>query len=229
KLERLNRSFAGLVKGLQQRNMLKDYVSSDAFSDISSSAGPSLSPGGEYCEATILFAAIKDYHRLAAASSPQQTVELLNRFISMGDRIVKEQGGSLDKIINHTLMLVFREIPDEAESHALRAARTALRLAEVAQSELTTGIYAGIASGTVISGKIGSYKGKLDFTVIGNPVNLAARLKTEAATSNSGLIVSGSTMRLLKGRGKVNFLRRCSLKGKAREYNIYELYDLRGS
>ncbi|HNX75685.1 MAG TPA: adenylate/guanylate cyclase domain-containing protein [Candidatus Rifleibacterium sp.] len=228
-LEHLNRSFAGLVKGLQQRNMLKDYVSSDAFSDISSSAGPSLSPGGEYCEATILFAAIKDYHRLAAASSPQQTVELLNRFISMGDRIVKEQGGSLDKIINHTLMLVFREIPDEAESHALRAARTALRLAEVAQSELTTGIYAGIASGTVISGKIGSYKGKLDFTVIGNPVNLAARLKTEAATSNSGLIVSGSTMRLLKGRGKVNFLRRCSLKGKAREYNIYELYDLRGS
>ncbi len=88
-------------------------------------------------------------------------------------------------------------------------------------------IYAGIASGTVISGRIGSYTGKLDFTVIGDQVNLAARLKNEALESSSGLIISGSTMRLLKGKGRVNFLRRCSLKGKSREYNIYELYELR--
>ncbi len=228
-LEELNRSFTGLVKGLQQRNMLKDYVSEDAFSDITATAGLNLAPGGEYCEATILFAALKDYHQLTANLAPQQTVELLNAYISLGDQTVIQHGGSLDKILNHTLMLVFREVAGESESHALRAAKAALWLAETTQSRLDTGIFAGIASGTVISGKIGSYNGKLDFTVIGNPVNLAARLKTEASTSTTGLIISGSTMRLLKGRGKVNFLRRCSLKGKAREYNIYELYDLRNT
>lgn len=228
-LEELNRSFTGLVKGLQQRNMLKDYVSEDAFSDITATSGLNLAPGGEYCEATILFAALKDYHHLTANLAPHQIVELLNAYISLGDQTVIQHNGSLDKILNHTLMLVFREVAGESESHALRAAKAALWLAEITQSRLSTGIYAGIASGTVISGKIGSYNGKLDFTVIGNPVNLAARLKTEASTSTTGLIISGSTMRLLKGKGKVNFLRRCSLKGKAREYNIYELYDLRNS
>lgn len=226
-LEDLNHSFAGLVTGLQQRNMLKDYVSDDAFSDIETSGTRNLAPGGEYCEATILFAAIRDYKVLTSEATPAKTVELLNQYISLGDQIVKRHAGSIDKILNQTLMLVFRESPAEIGAHALRAAQTALELAEAARKYLGTGIYAGISSGTVISGKIGSYQGKLDFTVIGNPVNLAARLKSEAADSNTGIIISGTTMRLLKGKGRVNFLRRCSLKGKAREYNIYELCDLR--
>lgn len=226
-LDTLNRSFAGLVTGLQQRNMLKDYVSDDAYTDLTANRTSSLSPGGEYCEATILFAAIKDYQTLTADSTPANTVKLLNGFISLGDRIVREFGGSLDKILSNTLMLVFRETAGETTSHALRAAQTALKLAEDAKRDLNIGIYAGISSGTVISGKIGSYQGKLDFTVIGNPVNLAARLKAEASDSSTGIIISGTTMRLLKGKGRVNFLRRCSLKGKAREYNIYELCDLR--
>ena len=225
--EVLNNSFAGMVKGLQQRNMLRDYVSADAYSDIENSSAQSLAPGGEYREATILFAAIKDYQTITEGFSPSQTIELLNRFTTIGDGIVKQHGGSIDKILGQTLMFVFRESHDDKESHALRAAKTALEIAERSKTERIPGIYAGIASGTVISGKIGSYKGKLDFTVIGNPVNLAARLKTEATESNTGIIISGSTMRLLKGKGRVQFLRRCSLKGKAREYNIYELCDLR--
>lgn len=225
--EALNNNFSEMVKGLQQRNMLRDYVSDDAYSDIASSGMQSLAPGGEYREATVLFAAIKDFHAITADFTPQQTVDLLNRFTTIGDGIVRQNGGSIDKIMNQTLMLVFRENDDEEESHALRAARTAISLAEAVKTSQIPGIYAGIASGTVISGKIGSYKGKLDFTVIGSPVNLAARLKSEAVDSTTGIIISGSTMRLLKGKGRVQFLRRCSLKGKAREYNIYELCDLR--
>ena len=228
-LEQLNASFASMVKGLQQRNMLRDYVSEDAYSDIESSEGRNLAPGGEYRETTILFAAIKDFHSIAENFTPQQTVKFLNHFTTIGDRIVKANGGSIDKILNQTLMLVFRENPGDIESHALRGARASIQLAREAKSGGLPGICAGIASGTVISGKIGSYQGKLDFTVIGNPVNLAARLKNEAVDSMTGIIISGSTMRLLKGVGRVNFLRRCSLKGKAREYNIYELIDLRGS
>ncbi len=226
-LENLNNSFSSMVKGLQQRNMLRDYVSADAYSDIEASGSQNLAPGGEYREATILFAAIKGFHTLIEGYTPQQTVELLNRFVTLGDNIVKQHGGSIDKILDQTLMLVFRENAGDEESHALRAARTAIKLAEAATADKLPGIFAGIASGTVISGKIGSYQGKLDFTVIGNPVNLAARLKSEAADSSTGIIISGSTMRLLKGKGRVNFLRRCSLKGKAREYNIYELSELR--
>ncbi len=225
--ESLNEAFSELVIGLQQRNMLSDYVSEDAISQIEMSQEQSMAPGGEYLEATIIFAAIKNYAQLTAGFSPEQTVEMLNLFITCGDQLVKKHGGTIDKIIDNTLMLVFRENEEQAESHALRAARTALELAAEMQRH-NLNIYAGIASGTVISGRIGSYTGKLDFTVIGDQVNLAARLKNEALASSSGLIISGSTMRLLKGMGRVNFLRRCSLKGKSREYNIYELYELRG-
>ena len=224
--ESLNNAFSELVIGLQQRNMLSDYVSEDAISQIEMSQEHSMAPGGEYLEATIIFAAIKNYAQLTAGFSPEQTVEMINLFITCGDRLVKKHGGTIDKIIDSTLMLVFRENEEKAESHALRAARTALELAAEMRGH-NLEIYAGIASGTVISGRIGSYTGKLDFTVIGDQVNLAARLKSEALESSSGLIISGSTMRLLKGKGRVNFLRRCSLKGKAREYNIYELYKLR--
>lgn len=224
--ESLNMAFSELVVGLQQRNMLSDYVSEDAISQIEMSQEQGMAPGGEYLEATIIFAALKNYAQLTAGFTPEQTVELINLFITCGDQLVKKHGGTIDKIIDSTLMLVFRENEEQTESHALRAARTALELAaEMRRHNLD--IYAGIASGTVISGRIGSYTGKLDFTVIGDQVNLAARLKNEAIESSSGLIISGSTMRLLKGKGRVNFLRRCSLKGKAREYNIYELYELR--
>jgi len=223
----LNLSFSRLVTGLQQRDMLKDYLSDDAFSDIADTSSEKLAPGGEYREATIIFAAISDYQKLTAGCSAAESIKILNQYIGIGDQIVRKHGGSIDKILNHTLMLVFRSSPTDSISHALRASQTAIELAEATANSMGTGIYAGISSGTVISGKIGSYQGKLDYTVIGDPVNLAARLKVEAADSNTGIIISGTTMRLLKGKGRVNFLRRCSLKGKAREYNIYELCDLR--
>lgn len=224
--EDLNNSFSELVVGLRQRNMLSDYVSEDAISEIEMSRNKNMAPGGEYIEATIIFAAIRNYSQITARFSPEETVELLNRFITSGDQLVKMHGGTIDKIIDNTLMLVFRDNESRSDSHALRASRSAIELA-AAMRRQGLDIYAGIASGTVISGRIGSYSGKLDFTVIGDQVNLAARLKVEAINSTTGLIISGSTMRLLKGKGRVNFLRRCSLKGKAREYNIYELYELR--
>jgi len=224
--EKLNEDFSELVVGLQQRNMLRDYISEDAVSQIEANESKDMAPGGEYLEATIIFASIRNYAELTVDFTPEQTVNLLNLFITSGDSIVKRHGGTIDKIIDNTLMLVFRENENLPEPHALRAVKTALELvADMRQQNLA--IYAGIASGTVISGRIGSYSGKLDFTVIGDQVNLAARLKNEAVDSSSGLIISGSTMRMLKGKGRVNFLRRCSLKGKSREYNIYELYELR--
>ncbi|PKL45971.1 MAG: hypothetical protein CVV42_18095 [Candidatus Riflebacteria bacterium HGW-Riflebacteria-2] len=224
--EQLNVSFSELVVGLQQRNMLRDYVSEDAISEIEAAGVKDMAPGGEYLEATVIFAALRNYSEMTADFTPEQTVELINRFITCGDDLVKKHGGTIDKIIDNTLMLVFRASETQSESHALRAVRTALELASE-MHRLNLDIYAGIASGTVISGRIGSYSGKLDYTVIGDQVNLAARLKNEAIDSSSGLIISGSTMRMLKGKGRVNFLRRCSLKGKSREYNIYELYELR--
>ena len=226
--EELNNSFKHLVKGLQERNILKSYVSEDAFSDIEESDNLKLQPGGEYLEATIVFSAIKDYDKLTSTMTPQESIKLLSKFMSLAEEATKKNGGSIDKIIGDTIMLVFRDNPNK-DSHALRAAKASLELVEKAKSANLPQLYTGIASGRVISGRIGSYSGKLDFTVIGNPVNSAARFKTESknGTTETGIIISGTTIGLTKGKAKVKFLRRVSIKGKARKYNIYELVGVR--
>jgi class 3 adenylate cyclase len=226
--EDLNNDFKKLVVGLKERNILKSYVSEDALSDIEETESLKLLPGGEYLNATIVFSAIKDYENIIRSMTPEENIKLLSSYISIGEECAKNHSGSLDKILGDTIMLVFRE-NELKESHGLRAAKAALELVEKSKSIGLPGLYTGIASGRVISGKIGSYYGKLDFTVIGNPVNLAARFKAEAkkGSENTGIIISGETIGLLKGKGKIKFLRRCSIKGKSREYNIYELLSLR--
>ena len=226
--ETLNNKFKDLVAGLKARNILKSYVSEDAFSDIKDNESLKLSPGGEYIEATIVFSALKDYELLSQQITPQESIQLLSRCMSIAEEVTKEYGGSIDKIIGDTIMLVFRDNSTQT-SHGLRATQAALKLVEKTKSANLPQLYTGIASGRVISGRIGSYSGKLDFTVIGNPVNLAARLKTESknGTEGTGIIISGTTIGLTKGKAIVKYLRRVSIKGKARQYNIYELLGIR--
>ncbi len=159
-------------------------------------------------------------------NNPQGFIEELNSFITLCEKISAPLDGVIDKVIENTIMIVFRQTINEESSHCLRSAKAAISIRQALQHKQQT-IQAGIAAGQVISGRIGSYKGKLDFTVIGDTVNMAARLKAEAADSNSGIIISGLSMRLLKGKARVNFLRRSSIKGKSREFNIYELVELR--
>lgn len=226
--EELNNSFKQFVNGLKERNILKSYVSEDAFSDIEESDNLKLLPGGEYLEATIVFSAIKDYDKLSSSITPQESIKLLSDFMSIAEESTKKYGGSIDKIIGDTIMLVFRNYPNK-ESHALRAAKASLELVEKAKSKGFLNLYTGIASGRVISGRIGSYSGKLDYTVIGNPVNSASRFKTESknGTTETGIIISGTTIGLTKGKARVKYLRRVSIKGKVRKYNIYELIGIR--
>ena len=225
--EDLNNDFKQLVVGLKERNILKNYVSEDAFSDIENSS-LKLQPGGEYKDVTIIFSAIKNYEKLIKDLSPQEVIKLLSQYISIADEVTQKYNGNLDKILGDTVMLVFRDDQNNI-SHGLRAAEAALEFVEKIKSAGFPGLYTGIASGKVISGKIGSYSGKLDFTVIGNPVNLAARFKAESkkGTENTGIIISGITIGLMQGKGQVKFLRRVAIKGKARKYNIYELISVR--
>ena len=185
--EDLNNNLKNLVTGLRERNILKTYVSEDAFSDIEESESLKLSPGGEYMEATIVFSALKDYDKLSQQKTPQESIQLMSRFMSIAEEVTKKYGGSIDKIIGDTIMLVFRHNPALA-SHGLRATQASLELVREVKTKEDMQLYTGISSGKVISGKIGSYSGKLDFTVIGNPVNSAARFKTESKKDKLVLI-----------------------------------------
>ena len=220
----LQKVFTGMIQGLEQRRKLAHFVSQDVRTAVES-GDDAMAPGGIRVAATVVFIQLQTAESFENCSADRKFA-LLSHFISTGDRIVDSFGGVIDKVVEDTLMLVFRET-SSCDSHCLRACRAALQIAADLRGS-GMNIRAGIASGNVVLGRIGSRLGKLDYTVIGDTVNLAARLKASVANAVvTGIIVAPSTIRILRGKARVGFLERTEIKGKSRKYPLYELLELR--
>ncbi|MEH1853247.1 MAG: GAF domain-containing protein [Nostoc sp.] len=186
---------------------------------------------GERKEVTILFSDIRGYTTLTENLGAAEVVLLLNQYFETMVEAVFNYEGTLDKFIGDALMAVFGAPLPLTENHAWRAVQSALdmrkRLEEFnqrriieAQPQINIGI--GISSGDVVSGNIGSRK-RMDYTVIGDGVNLSSRL--EAVTKDYGcdIILSEFTYQLCSDRIWVRQLDKIRVKGKHQAVNIYEL------
>ncbi|MCC5606460.1 GAF domain-containing protein [Nostoc sp. CHAB 5834] len=186
---------------------------------------------GERKEVTILFSDIRGYTTLTENLGAAEVVLLLNQYFETMVEAVFNHEGTLDKFIGDALMAVFGAPLPLTENHAWRAVQSALdmrqRLEEFnrrriiqAQPQIHIGI--GISSGDVVSGNIGSRK-RMDYTVIGDGVNLSSRL--EAVTKDYGcdIIISEFTYQLCSDRIWVRQLDKIRVKGKHQAVNIYEL------
>lgn len=219
----LKHAFNEMIEGIAEKEKMSQFVSADVLQSISSELHDDFENAGRKVEATVSFIKLPHLKKL---SEPEEILSLLGKFISVVEKAVNEAGGTIDKILEDTIMLVFQNSKSNA-SHAQAATAAALKISRQLKEEGLE-IECGIATGTVIYGRIGSRLGKLDFTVIGDTVNLAARLKGEAAAAKkTGIIVAPSTIRKLKGQAGVEFLARIPVKGKSREYALYELLKLR--
>jgi adenylate cyclase len=170
--------------------------------------------GGERKTATILFADIRDFTKMAARMEAERVVEILNAYFEAAVAVLFENDGLLDKFYGDGLMAVFGP-PRVRSDDAARALRSAARLHEVVR-ELEPVIHeplrisVGLATGDVVAGHIGSTR-RLDYTVIGDAVNLASRLQSAAPPSatycdettylRSGLQLRGERLQAkIKGR-----------------------------
>lgn len=222
----LKNSFDEMIQGLEQRRRLSHFVSQEVIKAVESDAKDSMAVGGERIEASVAFIQLEKLEHLPEDATAEQIFALLSDFIAAADVSASRHGGVVDKLVEDTLMLVFRGSADRRD-HAVSACAAVLELEQKMRS-LDLRIYAGIASGPVVSGRIGSRLGKLDLTVIGDTVNLAARLKGQAKkAASTGIIISPGTIRILKGLARVSFIERTEIKGKSREYPLYELTSLR--
>ena len=220
----LQKVFTGMIQGLEQRRKLAHFVSQDVRAAVES-GDDAMAPGGVRVAATVVFIQLQTVENFENCSADRKFA-LLSHFISTGDRIVDSFGGVIDKVVEDTLMLVFRET-SSCDSHCLRACRAVLQIAADLKGA-GMNVRAGIASGNVVLGRIGSRLGKLDYTVIGDTVNLAARLKALPVKAVvTGIIIAPSTIRILRGKARVGFLERTEIKGKSRKYPVYELLELR--
>jgi PAS domain S-box-containing protein len=144
--------------------------------------GPRL--GAQSVEVTIMFVDIRDFTEVAERSSPHELVSVLNSLFGLAVPVITAQGGHVDKFIGDGLLAVFGA-PGKLEGHADAALKAALEIDRKAREDLPGGLEIGIGihSGEVVAGNVGG-GGRLDFTVIGDAVNTAARI--EAATRRTG-------------------------------------------
>lgn len=189
---------------------------------------------GERKEVTILFSDIRSYTSLTEKMNAADVVALLNNYFETMVEAVFNFDGTLDKFIGDALMAVFGA-PLPLENHAWMAVQSALdmrrRLAEFNQKRQKTGLTpiqfgVGISSGEVVSGNIGSQK-RMDYTVIGDGVDISSRL--EGATKEYGcdIILSEFTYQFCKDKIWVRELDCVRVKGKTKPIRIYELIENR--
>lgn len=180
--------------------------------------------GGEKVSCTIIFADIRDFTTYAEKTSPELVGERLNSFLKEMVNIIFENQGRVDKFIGDCVMAVFG-FPIQLKNHALNACLAAQDMVKRA-ADLGFKIGIGINSGEVISGNFGSPM-RMEYTVIGDAVNLASRLEGLTKELSKNIIVSEFTYRLISSEHVQKFsfkdLGKVKVKGKEEEIGIYEL------
>ena len=185
--------------------------------------------GGERVTATVLFADLAGFTEISESREPEEVVSIVTRHATEMSRILFRHGGTLDKFIGDAIMAIWGS-PVKDEDQAFHACLAALemqkRMKTLADEIVIPGyrlsMRIGINTGLVMAGNMGSEE-RFDFTVIGDNVNLAARLEPLNKLYGTEIIISEFTQDKLGGRLNVRELDSVRVKGKKKMIRIFEL------
>jgi adenylate cyclase len=191
--------------------------------------------GGKNVPATVLFSDIRSFTTITEQLGAQGTVALLNEYFTMMVDCIQREEGMLDKFIGDAIMAAFG-IPVGHEDDADRAVRTAIAMISELQAwnrrragegKPPVEIGIGLNTDQVVSGNIGSKK-RMDYTIIGDGVNLAARLESACKQYGARILISEFTYRALRGTYRMREVDIVVVKGKTKPVAIYEVMDYHG-
>jgi adenylate cyclase len=193
-----NQMVSGLQQGERMRTLLNLYVTPEV---ARAAIEQGVNLGGSQVECSVLFSDIRDFTGLSERLSPMELIETLNRYMTMMVAVVMEYGGMVNKFGGDSLLAVFGSPLNPAADHAARAVQVALEMQQVlakfnaeqrqrSAPELQIGI--GVATGAVIAGNIGGQE-RIEYTVIGDTVNLAARLQEKTKALKQTLVLHKET------------------------------------
>ena len=188
--------------------------------------------GGQSKEATVLFSDIRGFTTLTEELGAQGTVQLLNEYFTVMVDCIQAEGGMLDKFIGDAIMAIFgTPFPHEDdEDRGVRCAITMMtelnifNADRVAKGLLPVDMGVGVNTGFVVSGNIGSPK-RMDYTVIGDGVNLSARLESACKAYSAHILISEFTLSKLKGTFRTRDIDRVVVKGKTEPVGVHEVLD----
>ena len=226
-------SFNHMSKGLAERDQARDLLGKVVSPVVAAELlRKDVTLGGEEREVTVLFSDVRSFTTMCEALPPQEVLGTLNRYFTRMSAIVEAHGGVVDKYVGDAIMALFGAPltnPDAAD----RAMETALEMCEAldelnAQQQVrgnqAINVGIGINTDVVIAGNMGS-QARLNYTVIGDGVNLASRLEglTKTPEYATRIIVSRTTLAKAGGRYQTRPLGEVAVKGKQKPTEIYAL------
>lgn len=232
----LTLAFNDMAEGLRKKEVIQDafgkYVNPEIVDMILKN------PDGQWFQGkkipvTVMFTDIRGFTSFSEKTAPEEVVTALNEHFTTVTEIILKNGGHVDKFIGDAVLAVFGALL-EYDDHAERAVRAAMTLQETIKkgndaqkgSSQQIRIGVGINSGEVIAGNIGSQQ-RMEYTVIGDTVNLASRLTGIAAEDE--IIISESTYDMAAGIIRAKKLEPVSVKGKSDRVRIYRVEGARVS
>jgi adenylate cyclase len=216
-------SFNQMVTGLAERERIReafgtyldhevaDYILSEGFSEE-----------GVQRDVSVLFCDVRDFTRFARQADAKQVVAALNELFEVIVPIVSDHGGHVDKFVGDGLLAVFGA-PEPHPDHADRALRAACEMSRRVNgggvsSQLRIGV--GVNSGQVVAGSIGG-AGRLNFSVIGDAVNVAARVEAATRQLDDDVLITAETRRRVQGEFELTSRGRQRLKGIEEAIELY--------
>lgn len=219
------------IKKQKVINAFKKYVAPQVVDELAKKGDFSISLGGEKRHVAVLFVDIRGFTPMSEGLMPEDVVEILNEYLNLTTNAIFKNKGTLDKFIGDATMAIFNA-PFDLDDYVFRAVCTAMDIAKGSDAleaklqerfgrSVSFGI--GVHCGDAVVGNIGC-EHRMDFTAIGDTVNTAARLESNAARGQ--ILISKEAYEHVKDRVDAKEIGAIPLKGKSQEVFIYQLNEI---
>ena len=214
------------------KSAMGKYMSQDVMKRVVQNID-NLGLGGKKSIVTVLFADIRGFTSMSEQMTAQQVSEFLNEYFTEMEPIITKYNGVINKFIGDAVMAIFGE-PIQDKNHAENAVRCAHAMLEkvkelqrkwISEGKPKLEIGVGVNTGEVFVGNIGSIN-RMEYTVIGDTVNLASRLESYNKVYKTKLLISSTTYEEVKGFAEVIKISDVQIRGKANKMDIYEVLNV---
>lgn len=211
----------------EQRKLIRTFATKEVAEELSKTG---FSLGGNFVDATAMFADIRSFTTLTESSSPAEIIEMLNDYYALMFEAITGYGGSVNQMIGDGLMAIFGA-PVHYDDHCQRAVNAALEMLELlngfnqnqaAQGKPQIKIGIGIASGQMIAGFTGTQH-RATYTCVGDTVNVASRLESQTKVIGRTVLIDDHTRLALGDSYKTESHGLVQLKGKTAEVEVFSI------
>lgn len=220
-----------IAEKLRQRKVIaafKKYVAPEVVEEIAKKGDFKIQLGGENRDIAVLFVDIRGFTTMSEVLTPEEVVAILNRYLNLTTHAIFKNKGTLDKFVGDATMAVFNS-PFDLEDYTFKAVCAAMDIVEggaALEKELfekfgrTVGFGVGVNCGEAVVGNVGC-EFRMDYTAIGDTVNTAARLESNAKKGQ--VLISDAVYERVKDRIEVEEVGEIPLKGKSKGVFVYSV------